>query len=247
MKIISIYSIKGGVGKTATAVNLAYLAAQEGAKTLLWDLDPQGAASFYFRIKRKVKGGSKALIERTRDADDLIKGSDFENLDLIPADFSYRNMDLFLEKSKRPTSQFQKIVKPLSKDYDYLFLDCPPSMSLVSENVLQISHVMLVPIIPSTLSLRTLKQLTEFCQSQKLKHVQIIPFFSMVDRRKKLHREVMESLPIEYSQMLTSYTPNSAEVERMGLERNVIVDFSPRTRAAISFKNIWKEVKGAWV
>ena len=79
MKIIAVYAIKGGVGKTATAVNLAYLSANSGLKTLLWDLDPQGASSFYFRIKPKVKGGSKDLIAGKRDLDGLIKGSDFEN------------------------------------------------------------------------------------------------------------------------------------------------------------------------
>ncbi len=62
MKIFATYNIKGGVGKTATAVNLAYLAARDGYRVLLWDLDPQAAASFLFRIRPRVKGGGKALI-----------------------------------------------------------------------------------------------------------------------------------------------------------------------------------------
>ena len=98
MKIYASYNIKGGVGKTTAAVNLAYLSAADGDRTLLWDLDPQGAASFLFRIKPRVKGGGQALIQGTKTLDDAIKGTDFDCLDLLPADFTYRNMDLLLGK-----------------------------------------------------------------------------------------------------------------------------------------------------
>ena len=72
MKVIALYSIKGGVGKTSSAVNLAFNSAKSGYRTLVWDLDPQGASSYYFRIKSKVKGGSKELIAGKRDLDGLI-------------------------------------------------------------------------------------------------------------------------------------------------------------------------------
>ena len=68
MRIYATYNIKGGVGKTTTAVNLAYLAAEAGLRTVLWDLDPQGAASFMFRVKPRVKGGGRALISGKRHA-----------------------------------------------------------------------------------------------------------------------------------------------------------------------------------
>ena len=162
MKVFACYNIKGGVGKTATTVNLAYLASQEGARTLIWDLDPQGAASFYLRIKPKIKGGTKALVKQKKEMDEFIKGSDYENLDLLPADFSYRNMDLILEDSKKPLRRLRKILKPLADEYDLLFLDCPPSISLVSENVFNAAHALLIPPIPTVLSLRTLQQIEDF-------------------------------------------------------------------------------------
>jgi len=132
MKIIATYNIKGGVGKTSTAVNLSYIAAEKGYKTLVWDLDPQGASSYYFRVKPKVKGGSKALIAGNRELDGLIKATDFENLDLLPADFSFRNLDLVLDAGKKPTQRLKKLLKPVSKEYDFIFLDCPPHISLLS-------------------------------------------------------------------------------------------------------------------
>ena len=66
MKVLASYNIKGGVGKTSTAVNLAYLAAREGRRTLLWDLDPQGAATYLFRVRPRVKGGGRGLVTRKR-------------------------------------------------------------------------------------------------------------------------------------------------------------------------------------
>ncbi|MGH3230199.1 MAG: ParA family protein, partial [Streptosporangiaceae bacterium] len=152
MKIYATYNIKGGVGKTTAAVNLAWLSAADGYRTLLWDLDPQGAASFLFRIKPRVKGGGKALIRGTKALDDAIKGTDFDHLDLLPADFTYRNMDLLLgdKDNKKPTRQIAQLLRPLAGEYDHVFLDCPPSISLVSENVMHAADVLLVPLIPTT-------------------------------------------------------------------------------------------------
>ena len=100
MHTIALYSIKGGVGKTAAAVNLAYLAAQSGAPTLLIDLDPQSAATFYFRVRPSKKHDQDKLIKGGKAVLKKIKASDFENLDLLPADFSYRNLDISLDQQK---------------------------------------------------------------------------------------------------------------------------------------------------
>ena len=131
--VLASYNIKGGVGKTSAAVNLAYLAAREGATTLLWDLDPQGASTYLLRIKPRIKGGGRRLVRGKTEADERIKGTDYERLDLLPADFSYRHMDLDLDATRDPTRRLARVIAPLSDEYDYVFLDCPPSISLVSE------------------------------------------------------------------------------------------------------------------
>jgi chromosome partitioning protein len=243
MKILASYNIKGGVGKTAAAVNLAYCAAREGARTLIWDLDPQGAATFYLRIKPKIKGGGKALLTRKREVDSAIKASNYPNLDVLPADFSYRNMDLVLDDVKHQSKRLLKLLRPLSEEYDYVFLDCPPSISLVSENIFHAADALLVPTIPTPLSLHTLEQLIGFCIKYKLYDLQILPFLSMVDRRKGLHRNISDHPPALLSNMLLSVIPYATEVEQMGEHREPIGEFAATSRAAQSFAALWQEIQ----
>jgi len=244
MKIFATYNIKGGVGKTTTAVNLAYLAARDGARTLVWDLDPQGAATFYFRVKPKVKGGTEALVSGRRLLDRVVKGTDFENLDLLPADFSYRNMDLVLDDAKQPTRRLLKLLRPLTREYDCLFLDCPPSISLVSENVFQAADALIVPSIPTTLSMRTFRQLVDFLERNRLRNLQLLPFFSMVDSRKKLHQEIMDSTPFKHHRPLKAVIPYASDVERMGVYRAPVPSFAGRSPSSLAYEALWSEIKG---
>ncbi len=245
MKIIATYNIKGGVGKTSTAVNLAYLAAQSGYRTLVWDLDPQGASSYYFRVKPKIKGGSKELIAGDRELDDLIKATDFENLDLLPADFSFRNLDLVLDARKKPTQRLKKLLHPLSDSYDFVFLDCPPNISLLSEAIFETSDILLSPIIPTTLSLRTLEQLKRFIKESKLKDLQVIPFFSMADRRKNMHKEIMATLSEKYPDILQTAIPYASDIERMGLERMPLGGYTNKSRSTEAYQTLWQEILDA--
>ena len=243
MRIIGVYNIKGGVGKTATAVNLAYLSALDGYRTLVWDLDPQGAASYYFRIKPRIKGGSKKMVRGKQDLDELIKGTDFENLDLLPADFSYRHMDLVLGDAKKPTKQLLNLLRPLSYEYDRVFLDCPPSISLVSENIFRAADALLVPMIPTTLSVRTYQQLQEFFESHKVGGLRMLPFFSMADRRKSMHRDLLSRLPVVYGELLRTVIPYASDVEKMGVYRAPLGRFAPHCPAQRAYEQLWKEVQ----
>lgn len=242
MKILATYNIKGGVGKTSTAVNISHLAARDGMRVLLWDLDPQGAASFLLRVKPRVKGGGKALIKGNRDLDAAIKGTDFDRLDLLPADFTYRKLDLVLDSTKKPTERLARLLGPFADEYDLVVLDCPPSISLLSESVLHAADVLLVPLIPTTLSVRTLDQLSEFIGGFDGQKPRVLAFCSMIDRRKRLHREIAEQLPAERSDVAHTVIPALSLIERMSTERAPVTAFAPRSAAARQYEALWAEV-----
>jgi chromosome partitioning protein len=242
--VIALYNIKGGVGKTSAAVNLAWIAAEHGARVLLWDLDPQGATTFLLRIKPKVKGGARKLVRRRSDPATLLKGTDHERLDLLPADFSYRNMDLALDGTKRPTRGLKRVLAPLAGDYDYVFLDCAPAISLASESVFAAADVLLVPLIPTPLSLRTFGQLRRFVAEEVSKPPRILAFFSMADGRKRLHQDVMAELSGQHDGVvLEALIPAASDVELMAVERRVVAAFAPRGRAARAYEELWEQLR----
>jgi cellulose biosynthesis protein BcsQ len=237
-----LYSIKGGVGKTATCVNLAYLAAEIGKPTLICDLDPQGAASYYFRIKPSKKHSGKKIIKNKKKLDDNIKGTDFENLDLLPSDLSYRNLDLILDKAKKPKSRLQEMLASYQGEYDYIFLDCPPNITLVSENVCRAAQIILVPVIPTSLSLLTYEKLTKFFKKHQYQISKIISFFSMVEKRKKMHQELMMELQQLKNPFLKTIIPYAADVEKMGIYRKPIFQFRRTSPASQAYRDLWKEL-----
>jgi cellulose biosynthesis protein BcsQ len=238
VKVVATYSIKGGVGKTSAAVNLGALAAAAGIRTVLWDLDPQGAASYLFRVEPKVKGGGRALIRGRREPIDVMKGTDIEGLDLLPADFRYRHLDIQLDKRKRPLEGLSGVLDRLEGDYDLAILDCAPSISLVSESVFAAADLLLVPLVPSTLSVRTFEQLQAFLASGPEPAPDVLAFFSMVDRRKRLHKELSASLPDAAEAVI----PAASAVELMGLHRAPLVATAPRSPAARAYAALWEEL-----
>ena len=101
-------------------------------------------------------------------ASDLITSTDYPNLDLLPADFSYRRMDVHLHQRKNPATRLLKLMRPLKQRHACLILDCAPGMSLVSENVMHAADALVVPLLPSPLSVRTLEQLLDFVGAEEL-------------------------------------------------------------------------------
>ena len=242
MKILASYSIKGGVGKTALAVNLAFALCEAGRRTLLLDLDPQGAASFYFRVnsaERFRMRDTKSLVEGLRRN---IRESDFPGLDIIPSNLAYRHFDILLEGMQKRRGQLRRVLDEFKADYDVIILDCPPNITLLSENVFRASDLILVPVIPTVLSRRTLEQLAGFFRDEDLPCELIRPFFSMVQKRNKMHREIMDDLPALHPGFLKTVIPFSADVEKMGLHRMPLLAYSHACEAARAYSALCDEI-----
>ena len=122
MKILATYSIKGGVGKTTSAVNLAYEAAQAGARVLVWDLDPQGAATYFLRAKPRMKGGADRLVGKKGNLEPHVRSTDYPPIHVIAADFSLRNLDVALDDIKKPVERLARLLAPVADHYDVAYV-----------------------------------------------------------------------------------------------------------------------------
>ncbi|MBL3823259.1 MULTISPECIES: ParA family protein [unclassified Marinobacter] len=243
MRTIAFYSPKGGVGKTASAVNIAYLASESGCSTLLWDLDSQGAASFYLSGGEPGKGKKiSKLLEGKVPIAEFIEENVYPGLDFIPAHKSFRNLDIRIEEDER-SLPLKSMLAPLAEETSLVVLDCPPGQSRLTEQVLRVADVVYVPLVPTWLSMNSWRQFRDFVRDKKLGQKKLRPFFTLVDRRKKLHRELCEQAPDLFDRHMEAMIPYSSAVERMGEEGLPLEILSPRSNPAQSYRKLWKEIQ----
>jgi cellulose biosynthesis protein BcsQ len=237
MATIAVYSLKGGVGKTTLAVNLAWSSATQSARrTLLWDLDPQGGASYLIGDGKAMKDRAQAIFSRDVEPEKLIRPSTIERVDLLAADTSLRGLDrLFftLDKKKR----LAKLLESLGKNYDRIILDCPPGLTETSEQVMRAADLILSPVIPSPLSERALDEIVAFLDRQSGRHAPILPVFSMVDRRRALHRAAMERRPD------WPVIPMASTIEQMAIRRAAVGSYALASPAGRAFSSLWQGIE----
>ena len=243
MKTLASYNLKGGVGKTATAVNLAYLAAAAGWPTLLWDLDPQGAAGWYLGVEPGHREKTRRLLRGKAPLGPEVHATGYPNLDLLPADRALRHLDLRLDELGG-RERLAQLLAPFAERYALVVLDCPPSSSRLAENVLAAADAVLAPLIPTPLSLRAWEQMLEQFGGSRVQVERLWPFFTMVDRRRGLHRRWSDDPGRVVSGALRLWIPYASEVERMGLVRLPLERLAPRSPAAHAYRGLWREVQG---
>lgn len=242
MVTIALYNLKGGVGKTAATINLAYLSAKQGYKTLIWDLDPQGSSSFYLGATANIKNEAKKILTGEMDLATAIQPSAYENLDIIPADLSARHADILLNEMKQSKKKISAILSTIKNEYDIVFLDCPPGISVLHDAVFAGVDWILMPNIPTTLSIRSFESVLNYFKENDLDTSKLKCFFSMVDHRKNLHHEVINEF---YKDKLffKSYIPYLSDVEKMGVHESPLETFAASSYAAQCYKDLWKEIK----
>ena len=211
--IIAVFSAKGGVGKTTLAVNLAWASATiSKRRTLIWDLDAQAAATYILGQDPSNVAKAERSIIRESDPARLVRPTAIDRLDLLPADASLRGLEhSFHDLGKR--KRLAKVSEHLTGDYDWIIIDCPPGMTDTSDQILRASDLAVVPVIPAALSRRALDEIKQHVAQKKGPKVLLAPVFSMVDRRRALHRAALASQPG------WPVIPMASAYERMSEER----------------------------
>jgi len=226
---VASYNIKGGVGKTAIAVNLAHFAVSAGYRTLLWDLDEQGGAS---TILGQAPVIASRRSRRTYQLKDHIIASPWSGLDFVPGD-AFPHL---LDRHDRP-SHLHELLQRIASSYDRVIVDCPPTLGMATEQIFELADLIVVPIIPSSLSTTALAQLESYAQTRDRPSPDLLPVFSMVDRRRRAHREAMEAAPKRNA------IPYASAMERMAAAGLPIDEIAPGSPAAKSLTSLWKTVE----
>lgn len=242
MVTIALYNLKGGVGKTAASINLAWLSAKEGYQTLVWDMDPQGSASFYLGAKASVKNETRKLLSSEMELTEAVQATKYENLDIIPADISARQADILLSEMKQSKRKLAPLLSSLKKEYDVVILDCPPGISVLHDAIFVAADWILMPNIPTTLSIRSFETVTDYFKENDLNRSKLKCFFSMVDHRKNLHHEVMNTF-YKDKYFFKNYIPYLSDVEKMGIHEGPLETFAASSYAAQCYRDLWKEIR----
>jgi chromosome partitioning protein len=237
LKSVAVFSAKGGVGKTTIAVNLAHASASLGGRrTLLWDLDPQGAASWLMHAKPRAKVRARAAVAGEEELLDLIRESEHGNLAVLPADRSLRRLEADLAREDK-AKQLKRLLKSLAAEFDRVIIDTPPGLSELADRVLRAVDLVLVPAIPTPLSARAEEQLIEELRKSHVRPPRLLHVWSMVDRRKSLHRETVAGMPER------PLIPYSAAIESMAVSRSPMTSRAPGAASARPFSGLYTAVE----
>lgn len=235
MATIAIFNSKGGVGKSTLAVNLAWEACQSGYRVLLWEVDGQGDSSWLLQDRPgKARLSPLAMSETTKIAE-LVQPSLYQGLSLVFADPDIRQTDNFFRAAAR-YQRLAHIFAELEKEHDLIILDCPTGFGEANQTILQFANLILVPITPSALAMRGFLRIRDFLVRHRGSHPPMLPVYSLVDGRRKRHRDALAEEPG------WPIIPMLSEIEQVFERRQPLGVFAPKGKGRAAVARLWQGI-----
>lgn len=252
--VISLVNQKGGVGKTTTSINLSASLGKLGKKTLLIDLDPQGNTSTGLGInKGDIKASVYDCMNGTGKAKDAIIKTSFSNLYVMPATINLAGIDIELvemthgDANFKMNEQLKNVIAPIRDGFDYIIIDCPPSLGLLTTNALVASDSVIIPVQCEFFALEGITQLLNtiiMTQTRLNPRLQIEGvLLTMLDSRTNLGLEVVEEVRRFFNEkVFNTIIPRLIRLVEAPSHGEPINEYDPTSRAAEAYNNLAKEV-----
>lgn len=245
-KIISIANQKGGVGKTTTAVNLCTILAKKGKKILLIDTDPQGNATSGLGVEKETEFSTYDLLISDTPAIDIIKETSIKNLTISPSNMNLAGAEVQLVSMMSREQRMKEKLDEVKDEYDYIFIDCPPSLGLITLNAFTASDSVLIPVQCEYYALEGLGQLLNTIELVR-KHLNRNLYIegallTMYDIRTNLANQVVKEVKKFFqNKVYKSVIPRNVRVSEAPSYGMPITVYDPKSKGARSYEKFARE------